>query len=189
MTEQQFLDYTDKLGQFHKRAMFGATGLFEQGAMFCQFRGGRFYLRGGGGLTDKLLKQGCQRYCQIKKQTSAMVNYYDVTHLYQDDRGLLDGLIKESIDVAVSQRTRKSTLRTKRLRDLPNMQLTLERMLKKSGVEDVETLIELGPLKVFERVKLTYGNDLDNKLLWKLIGAIEGVHWKVLQAFNERKST
>lgn len=73
------------------------------------------------------------------------------------------------------------------MRDLPNMQLTLERMVKKAGVADVETFIELGASEVFSKVRKIYGSDVDVKLLWKFAGAIEGIHWKLLQEPRKRQ--
>ncbi|MFA0071460.1 TfoX/Sxy family protein, partial [Vibrio breoganii] len=69
----------------------------------------------------------------------------------------------------------------RRLRDLPNMQLTLERMVKKAGVDDVSMFMQLGAPEVFNKVREAYGNDVDLKLLWKFAGAIDGIHWKLLQ--------
>lgn len=67
------------------------------------------------------------------------------------------------------------------------MQLTLERMVKKAGVDDVETFMRLGASGVFNKVRRIYGNDLDVKLLWKFAGAIEGIHWKLLQEPRKRQ--
>lgn len=67
------------------------------------------------------------------------------------------------------------------------MQLTLERMVKKAGVVDVDTFLELGAPEVFSKVKATYGNDVDVKLLWKFAGAIDGVHWKLIQEPRKRQ--
>lgn len=61
------------------------------------------------------------------------------------------------------------------------MQLTLERMVKKAGVPDVDSFLEIGAVDVFKKVNHTYGGDVDVKLLWKFAGAESGVHWTLLQ--------
>ena len=81
----------------------------------------------------------------------------------------------------------KRSTANRRLRDLPNMQLTLERMVKKAGVGDVETFLELGAPAVYSKVKQAYGNDIDVKLLWKFAGAVDGVHWKLIQEPKKRQ--
>ncbi|WP_196348891.1 TfoX/Sxy family DNA transformation protein, partial [Vibrio harveyi] len=37
------------------------------------------------------------------------------------------------------------------------------------------------PVEVFNKVRVTYGSDVDVKLLWKFAGATDGIHWKLLQ--------
>ncbi len=60
------------------------------------------------------------------------------------------------------------------------MQLTLERMVKRRVLMMLKPF-ELGPVEVFNKVRVAYGNDVDVKLLWKFAGAIDGVHWKLIQ--------
>lgn len=161
--------------------MFGGIGVFKQGAMFCQVISGRFYLRGGGKLDARLNSLSCVKYRQVKRQCTATVNYYDVTTLFLAGNPELSSLVRTSFTLAVEQKNCRQAGINLRIRDLPNMQLTIERMLKKSGIQDVDTFKDLGAHEVFEMVKGTYGNNVDPKLLWKLAGAIEGVHWKVLK--------
>ena len=59
----------------------------------------------------------------------------------------------------------KAADKNKRIRDLPNMRLTLERMVKKAGVNDVTSFMELGASEVFCKVRQVHGQDLDIKLL------------------------
>ncbi|MDR9831493.1 TfoX/Sxy family DNA transformation protein [Vibrio sp. FNV 38] len=188
MTEQLFWDYVCKFGQFDKRSMFGGIGVFKQDAMFCQLIEGAFYLRGGGDLDTRLVALNCEKYRHVKKQTIATVNYYDVTALFKRAPSELGFLMRQSMHLAIVQRDLRISNKNVRLRDLPNMQLTLERMVKRSGVEDVETFMDLGARRVFERVKRTYGNDVDKTLLWKFAGAIEGIHWKLVEGPSGSKS-
>ncbi|AXN30063.1 TfoX/Sxy family DNA transformation protein [Vibrio coralliilyticus] len=187
MTEQQFINYVNKFGSFQKRSMFGGTGLFKQDAMFALMSADKVFIRGGDYLDDKLTDLGCIKYRHVKKQTTATVNYYDITHLFNNKSELLDEIVENSIKFSVSQRHYKKSSASRRLRDLPNMQLTLERMVKKAGVVDVDTFLELGAPEVFSKVKATYGNDVDVKLLWKFAGAIDGVHWKLIQEPRKRQ--
>ena len=67
------------------------------------------------------------------------------------------------------------------------MRLTLERMLKKSGIEDVTTFYELGAVEVFQKVRETHGRNLDIRLLWMFAGAIKGCHWSLLNHQQKEK--
>lgn len=187
MTEQNFIQYVEKFGDFQKRSMFGGTGLFKEDAMFALLSNDRVFIRGGDKLDNELSQLGCEKYRHVKKQTTATVNYYDVTALFVSGDSRMDRLVEESIEYSVSEREFKRSSANRRLRDLPNMQLTLERMVKKAGIEDVETFVQLGASEVFSKVKETYGSDVDVKLLWKFAGAIEGIHWKLIQEPRKRQ--
>lgn len=187
MTEQHFIQYVNKFGTFQKRSMFGGTGLFREDAMFALLSADKIFIRGGDQLDKEFSALGCEKYRHVKKQTTATVNYYDITGLFVEENERLDDLVKQSIDCSVSERQFKRSAANRRLRDLPNMQLTLERMVKKAGIEDVETFMELGAPAVFSKVQQAYGNDVDVKLLWKFAGAIEGIHWKLIQEPRKRQ--
>ncbi len=187
MVERTFFDYVNKFGESQQRSMFGGIGLFQEDAMYALLTNDCIYIRGGEELDDQLTALGCEKYRHVKKQTVATVNYYDITDLYSSNYQELDAIVGTSIKNAVSQRVVQKSSLNRRLRDLPNMQLTLERMVKKSGVDDVDTFIKLGAPTVFNKVCQTYGNDVDIKLLWKFAGAIEGIHWKLLQEPRKRQ--
>uniref|UniRef100_UPI0035C04DEC TfoX/Sxy family DNA transformation protein n=1 Tax=Vibrio parahaemolyticus TaxID=670 RepID=UPI0035C04DEC len=150
--------------EYQKRSMFGGIGLFSDDAMFALVSNDCCYLRGGNGLDEEFTLLNCEKYKHVKKQITG-----------------LDDLLRKSIDCSIKERKYQKSSASKRLRDLPNMQLTLERMVKKAGIDDVETFLELGPVEVFNKVRVAYGNDVDVKLLWKFAGAIDGVHWKLIQ--------
>ncbi|MCY9874570.1 TfoX/Sxy family DNA transformation protein [Vibrio barjaei] len=181
MIEQSFYDYTIQFGISQKRSMFGGTGLFKDGAMYALISNDRVFIRGGCALDETLQNLNCEKFRHVKKQSTATVNYYDITALFNESAPMLSDLLQRSITNSVEQHSSKKSVENRRLRDLPNMQLTLERMVKKSGIEDVKTFLELGAPQVFNKVKRTYGNDVDVKLLWKFAGAVEGIHWKLIQ--------
>ncbi|MCS0437940.1 MULTISPECIES: TfoX/Sxy family DNA transformation protein [Vibrio] len=181
MTDQAFFRYVRNFSEYQKRSMFGGIGLFTDDAMFALVSNDCCYLRGGNGLDEVFTQLNCEKYKHVKKQTTATVNYYDVTDLFESGYAGLDELVQKSIEYSIKERKYQKSSASRRLRDLPNMQLTLERMVKKAGVDDVETFLELGPVKVFNKVKVAYGNDVDVKLLWKFAGATDGVHWKLIQ--------
>ncbi|GEM75566.1 TfoX/Sxy family DNA transformation protein [Vibrio sagamiensis] len=180
-TEQKFFNYVDKFHQYQKRSMFGGVGMFSDDAMFALVSNENCYLRGGAKLDGIFTELKCEKYKHVKKQTTATVNYYDVTKLFLNGFNELDDLLEKSIRCANEDRLYQKSFASRRLRDLPNMQLTLERMVKKAGISDVETFLDLGAVKVFNQVKSAYGSDVDIKLLWKFAGAVDGIHWKLLQ--------
>ncbi|MGR6840151.1 TfoX/Sxy family DNA transformation protein [Aliivibrio wodanis] len=179
--EERFFNFVKKLGHFNKRSMFGGVGLFTDEAMFSLVTEGRLYVRGGGEVDAQFEKLGCERFKHVKKTTIATVNYFDISELFEKKPTLLLTIIKEAMDNSRAEREFKKSKENRRLRDLPNMQLTLERMVKKSGVPDVDAFLEIGAVDVFRKVNHAYGGDVDVKLLWKFAGAESGVHWTLLQ--------
>ncbi len=178
--ESKFYDFIEQFGQFQKRSMFGGIGLFNEGAMYALITNDTIFIRGGGSLDKKLVGLKCEKYKHVKKQTTAIVNYYDITDLFDSLHEELESIVRTSINFSKQQRAFQKSKDSRRLRDLPNMQLTLERMVKKAGVEDVSTFMQLGPVDVFKLVKQTYGGEVDIRLLWKFAGASNGCHWKLI---------
>jgi DNA transformation protein len=180
MVHSDFYRFVAGISSFYTRSMFGGTGLFHQDAMFILIMNARYYLRGGNTLDKQLRELGCKRFCHVKKQTAVTVNYYDITDLYLQHNTDLKALITQSISVSIGHRKHQKSPSNIRLRDLPNMRLTLERMVIKSGISDVSCFMELGAVEVYRMVRQKYGKSADINLLWKFAGAIDGVHWKLL---------
>lgn len=179
--EERFFNFVKKLGKFNKRSMFGGIGLFAEDAMFSLVTDNRIYIRGGESVDSQFEALGCERFKHVKKTTIATVNYFDITELFDKNPAKLLSIIKDAMELSLEERQFKKSKENRRLRDLPNMQLTLERMVKKAGVPDVNSFLEIGAVDVFKKVNSTYGGDVDVKLLWKFVGAESGVHWTLLQ--------
>lgn len=187
MTEKMLMEYMARLTTFTTRSMFGGIGLFKEGAMFAAVTNQKLYIRGGGKLDKCFADMGCGKLLHVKKHTTVRVNYYDVTQFLDDLSEELRKVITLAIEQSVSAKAGGNTFIPHRLRDLPNMRLTLERMVRKAGINDIETFCRLGASEVFSKVRAMYGNQVDENLLWKFAGAIEGKHWKLIQEHKKRE--
>ncbi|MGF1686114.1 TfoX/Sxy family DNA transformation protein [Photobacterium japonica] len=179
--KEELLNYLQDFGGFEKRSMFGGTGIFINSAMYAIITDKALYLRGGDVLDEQLVTLGCEKFRHIKRSTTAVVNYYDITDIYHNNIEQCSVLVKESIALSITEKAYKSSDKSKRIRDLPNMRLTLERMVKKAGIPDVTSFISLGAVEVYRKVRQSQGKDLDVKLLWMFAGAIDGCHWTLLK--------
>ena len=179
--KEELLNYLQEFGSFEKRSMFGGTGIFINSAMYAIITDKALYLRGGDALDEQLVALGCEKFRHIKRSTTAVVNYYDITDIYNNNLAQCSDLVKESISLSITEKEYKLSDKSKRIRDLPNMRLTLERMVKKAGIPDVSSFISLGAVEVFRKVRQSQGKDLDVKLLWMFAGAIDGCHWTLLK--------
>lgn len=71
------------------------------------------------------------------------------------------------------------------LRDLPNIGKVLEERLIKVGIDDAETLKQVGSKEAFFRLRLREGDTCFNSLC-ALEGGIQGIRWHYLD--NETKA-
>lgn len=187
LIKDDYLNYLSKFGLQEKRSMFGGTGIFINSAMFAIVTPTSMYIRGGDSLDDKLMMSGCEKFRHIKKSKTATVNYYEIKNLFLINPSLCDEFVEESITFSCRDKHFKSSESNRRLRDLPNMRLTLERMVKKAGVMDVDTFFKFGAVDVFRRVCEHNGQELDHKLLWIFAGAIHGGHWQLLSEDHKQQ--
>ena len=185
--KDDFFQYLTQFGQFEKRSMFGGTGIFMNDAMYAILTNNALYLRGGETLDERLIAHGCEKFKHIKRSTTAVVNYYDITVLFLDRHQDCEPLIQDSILLSQQIKEYRNSDQSKRLRDLPNMRLTLERMVKKAGVPDVTSFLDLGAVETYRRVKESQGNHVDVKLLWMFAGAIDGCHWSLLKEDQKQR--
>ncbi|QUJ69044.1 TfoX/Sxy family DNA transformation protein [Photobacterium sp. GJ3] len=180
LIKETFIDYLDTFVPNEQRSMFGGTGIFVQGAMYALLSNGKFYIRGGEKLDHQLLELGCRKFKHVKRSTVAIVNYYDITSVYASQPALCADLVQSSIAIALKEKVMKGAARNRRLRDLPNLRLTLERMMKKAGIADVDSFYQMGAVESYLMVKQSQGKNVDQKLLWMFAGAVEGCHWTLL---------
>ncbi|UTM56393.1 TfoX/Sxy family DNA transformation protein [Photobacterium sp. CCB-ST2H9] len=180
LTKETFIDYLDTFVPNEQRSMFGGTGIFVQGAMYALLSDEKLYIRGGEKLDHQLLELGCHKFKHVKRSTVAIVNYYDISDIYDSQPALCTELVQSSIAIALKEKVMKGTARNRRLRDLPNLRLTLERMMKKAGIEDVDAFYDMGAVDAYLLVKQSQGKSVDQKLLWMFAGAVEGCHWTLL---------
>lgn len=99
--------------------------------------------------------------------------------LWQDQEKILE-LATTSLGFAKEEKAEQSSAKPTRLKDLPNLRLATERMLKKAGIDSVERLYESGSVNAFNAIKESHASSVSIELLWALEGAINGTHWSVI---------
>ncbi len=85
-----------------------------------------------------------------------------------------------ALEIAKQEREVQAQTKPERLKDLPNLRLATERMLKKAGIESVTDLHTKGALEAYKAIQQTHSSSISLELLWALEGAIEGKHWSVI---------
>ncbi|WP_261835442.1 TfoX/Sxy family DNA transformation protein [Vibrio ishigakensis] len=176
--QSKVVEYLRELDGISTHSMFGGIGYFQGDAMFLLVYDGKTYLRGGGELSEQFRQYQCQQFAFQKRIGCARVEYFEIDDLFDAQSDDFEVLLKRSLAFAHQDKDCRGQCR--RLRDLPNLQLSIERMLVRVGVCDIETLNNLGAACVFVRLKQIYGQDLSLNLLWKLEGALRQIHYTLL---------
>ncbi|EGU55651.1 DNA transformation protein TfoX, partial [Vibrio nigripulchritudo ATCC 27043] len=86
----------------------------------------------------------------------------------------------QALKVARTEKQKQAETKPTRLKDLPNLRLGTERMLKKAGISSVQELQDYGSVEAYKAIKQTHSSDVGLELLWALEGAIKGTHWSVI---------
>ncbi|MCW2258414.1 DNA transformation protein [Providencia alcalifaciens] len=116
-----------------------------------------------------------------KKGIPLELRYYLVSKQIWENEELLLHCIDLAYRSAIEEKTQKQSA-VIRIKDLPNMNMSVERALGKIGIHKVDELREIGAKACFLKLK-QYGKFAPSiKLLIGLAGAIEGYHSAVLPA-------
>lgn len=171
----------EQLGRVQSRSMFGGFGLFIEDTMFALVVNNQLHIRADEISIRRFKQLGYQPYVYKKRGFPVVTKYYAVPEESWEtpQRIVEDG--KNALAIAKQDRESQAQAKPSRLKDLPNLRLATERMLKKAGIESVEDLQEKGSVAAFKAIQETHQTStVGLELLWALEGAIEGKHWSVI---------
>lgn len=161
------------------RSMFGGFGIFAESTMFALVVDEQLYLRAGDENEKDFKDLGLTAYSYYKKSNMPVsTRYYQVPHHWWDQEHALLAEAKRSFEIAKQEK--KSSGKQARIKDLPNLRVSTERMLRKVGINSPCELRQVGAAKAFEWLQRHNQADLSFELLWALEGAITGLHAKVV---------
>ncbi len=170
----------EQLGSVKSRSMFGGFGIFIDDAMFALVVKDKLHIRADEKSSKAFQKQGYEPYVYKKRGFPVVTKYFALPEGSWDKP---DGILtqaKAALEVAKQEREAQAQSKPDRLKDLPNMRLATERMLKKAGIDSVDMLQQKGAVEAYRAVQETHSSDVSLELLWALEGAIEGKHWSVI---------
>jgi len=168
------------IGQVKSRSMFGGFGIFIDDTMFALVVNDRLHIRADDTSSKKFQNQGYEPYVYKKRGFPVVTKYFALPENIWDTPEQILDKARQALDVAKQEREVQAKAKPSRLKDLPNMRLATERMLKKAGIDSVDMLQEKGAVAAFRAVQETHSTDVGIELLWALEGAIEGKHWSVI---------
>ncbi|WP_114787128.1 TfoX/Sxy family DNA transformation protein [Vibrio tetraodonis] len=170
----------DQLGQIKSRSMFGGFGIFADDIMFALVVNDKLHIRADDKLANQFKTEGLTPYVYKKRGFPVVTKYFALTDDIASCEERAVSLAYRSLEVAKKEKTTQAKARPTRLKDLPNLRLATERMLKKAGINSVENLEQVGSVKAFKAIQATHSAEVSIELLWALEGAIKGKHWSVI---------
>lgn len=121
----------EPLGKIKSRSMFGGFGLFADDTMFALVVNDQLHIRADKDTTKQFEQQGFRPYVYKKRGFPVVTKYFALPEgLWQDQEKILQ-LATTSLGFAKEEKAEQSSAKPTRLKDLPNLRLATERMLKK----------------------------------------------------------
>jgi DNA transformation protein len=167
------------LGKITSHSMFGGFGLFSDNVIFAFVVESDLHIRADKVSSKEFEKQGFKPYQYVKRGFLVTTKYYALPKALLADTNCVLKLAEDALRSAKNEKRQKLTNPVLRIKDLPNLTLSIERMLKNVGIKTVEELRKAGAIKAFHSIRVKY-NNVNNDFLFVLEGAIEGHHWSVI---------
>ena len=177
---QQTVDFFSSFGVIKSRSMFGGFGIFCNDTMFALIVNDELHLRAAKQNEQEFNALGMQPYSYTKRGFPVVTKYYAVPKAWWQNTDELVIHAKKALCIALAENKAKKMAEPDRIKDLPNLRLSIERLLKKAGIDSVEKLQAEGALEAFKALQATHGKSVSIDLLWSLEGALTNTHWTVI---------
>lgn len=168
----------DFLGKITIRSQFGGYGLLVKGIMFAVVSEGELYLRANDGVEDLFRASGMANFVYAKRGLPVLLRYYWVDTALWDDNPTLHNFVWRAYEGAKTDILSKKAP-TARLKDLPNLSASLERLLWKVGIKNAAELRLEGAKCCYLKLR-ALRRSLGINILLALAGAISGYHYAAL---------
>lgn len=165
------------LGEITTRSQFGGYSIAANKTIFGLISGGELYLRANKDCEAHFHARNMQHLIYTKRGMPVPLNYYLIDDALWDDHAALLRLATMALDGA--QQDKLARERCVRLKDLPNLNHDLERMLWKAGIRNVDELQKHGAKVCYLKLKAVSKHASVNVLL-ALAGAICRTHQAAL---------
>lgn len=170
------------LGQFgalKKKNHFGGYCLCIDNALVGLVLDGQFYVRGCLFSRSYFESVGFERLVYSKRGIPLEMRYYQLPEEAWCNPSILSHIIELAYRSAMEETQQRESAAV-RIKDLPNMNMAMERALGKIGIFHAEDLIMIGAKACFLKLK-QHGKLIPSvKQLIGLAAAIEGCHSEVL---------
>lgn len=170
----------EKFGKVKSRSMFGGFGVFVDEAMFALVVNDALHIRSCSSIDQQFTTAGYQPYVYKKRGFPVVTKYFALPDTMWDNTDEILKIAEIALDAARNEKVSIAEEKPSRLKDLPNLRLGTERMLKKAGIASVSELRGMGSVKAFKAIQASQESTVNIELLWALEGALNGTHWSVI---------
>lgn len=174
------LQLLDHLGNVRSRSMFGGFGIFAGETMFALVVNNKLHLRANAKTKEEFKQAGLKPYIYEKRGFPVRTKHYAILDEWWEEPEKIIEQAKYSLEAAQVDKKAKECCTPDRIKDLPNLRLSNERMLKKVGIQTIDQLYDIGALNAYKALQKRQEASLSLELLWALEGAIHGQHWSVI---------
>lgn len=159
------------LGEFRIKTYFSYYAIFKHNLMIALYQNGATYLRISRNDMQSITLHPETYNLSDDKIGLQSKKFYFIPNTILTNSSQFSSLVQSTIDELQSEKQKIDNKRSTQIRTLPNMNLKLERMLKKVGIHSIQDFSETGYISTFIKL-ITQGFDASEDLLFKLNGAL-----------------
>ncbi|OCG09973.1 hypothetical protein A9G13_10750 [Gilliamella sp. wkB178] len=141
------------LGEISIKTFFGGFSISSREIMFGWIGKGDLYLRGHSNYRSLFIESGMQPLSLPAGISTKLLDYYKVSDELFHDRKKLHTIVKMVIECAEYEQKEKNKIKEQRIKELPSMTLSLERLLFSVGIINIPIFYEIGYLEAYHRIK------------------------------------
>jgi Regulator of competence-specific genes len=161
------------------RSFFGGFSLNSESTMFGWVDQKNFYLRAHPNYRSLFIDLGMQPLNLVFDGSNKLLDYYKVGDDLLTDRKKLHDIVKIVIEYAKQDQNEKLAKTQNRLKALPNMTISLEKLMISVDITDIQSFKRNGYLETYYRIKHK-NPKLSLNILFGLYGALSGQHVALL---------
>lgn len=172
--------------QITVKSLFGGSGISCNEIMFAWVYEHNLYLRGHPQYLHLFVELNMQPLAFDTGVMVKLLQYYQVTdQLWQNEKELIT-IIQMVIEYSLFDKELQRKAKESRIKDLPNMNLSLERSLFRAGITNVAIFRQQGAFKSY--LQLTQINkNVSKNVLFILHSALTGIHVATLTETQKKR--
>lgn len=174
------------IGETKVKTFFSYYAIFKNDLMFGLYKEGKFYLR----IPKKRISHTFWITESLRLYDPNVgvyhKNFYEVPEKILSDSHYYREILLETLDEITAAKQLSEIKRKRLIRSLPNLNINIERTLRKLGINSIKELQEIGEANIFVEM-IKRGIEANQTLLFKLYGAIHRQYIYTLTEQQKRK--